>query len=224
VFGSAPADQITTFVYRGDRTLAEVMLPNPTANNANMVSYTYEFDSLGRPLTIRRPDALAPGDRSGVKLSYDGLTQTSTEVVRPSDGQPAVTKTTKDSFGRLIQADEQLTDGPTPTWASTHYEYDPADNIKRIVDPKNVTTVLAHDFAGRRIAITRAGRTWNYSYDKNGNLLTETSPCEGLGCESTHTTSIAYESSRKLGRVMEKTGCNLRPMSSRSSQRYPLRG
>jgi RHS repeat-associated protein len=196
--GSAPADQITTFVYRNDGTLAEVRVPDPTANNANTVSYTYTFDSLGRSLTIRRPD----GANTGVDLSYDGLTQTSTEVLGSSLGNPASTKTVNDSFARLVRVDELLSSGSTSTWASTSYDYDPADNIDEIVDPEGVTTVLAHDFAGRRTQITRAGRTWSYTYDRNGNVSTETSPCSGVGCVAAHTTSIAYDA---LDRPLSKS-------------------
>ena len=45
------------------------------------------FDSLGRPTSIRRPDSAdAP---SGVNIAYDGLTQTTSEVVGEGGGQAA---------------------------------------------------------------------------------------------------------------------------------------
>src|SRR5262249_5817972 len=131
VFGTAPADQVTSFHYNNDGTLHDVTLPDPTANDASTVMYTYAFDSLGRPTSIRRPDGTS---QSGVNLAYDGLTTTSTEVVGGAGGQAAVTKATKDAFGRLVEVDEQLT--TTPTWATTHYVYDAADNVMQITDPE----------------------------------------------------------------------------------------
>ena len=58
--GSAPTDQITNFVYRADGTLQSVLVPDPTANNGSLVTYSYGFDSLGRATSIRRPDSTNP--------------------------------------------------------------------------------------------------------------------------------------------------------------------
>jgi len=55
--GTAPNDAITSFVYANDGTLQSVSLPDPTRNNASTVSYRYGFDSLGRAISIRRPDS-----------------------------------------------------------------------------------------------------------------------------------------------------------------------
>src|SRR5712692_8459340 len=85
--GSAPNDQITTFQYRNDGTLQTVQVPDPTANNATLVAYTYTFDSLGRATSIRRPDSVTAAKQSGVDISYNGVTQTTTEVVGPALGQ-----------------------------------------------------------------------------------------------------------------------------------------
>ena len=50
---------------------------------------------------------------------------------------------------------------------------------RHFVDADGLTTRLAHDFAGHRVAIERAGRTWTYGYDLNGNLVSETPPHTG---------------------------------------------
>lgn len=192
--GTAPADQVTSYAYRHDGTLQSVSVPDPTANDTSVVTYTYGFDSLGRPASIRRPDHASASQQSGIDITYDGLTQTSTEVVGADGGQAAATKIVKDSFGRLVEVRELSATVPTLTWAVTTYEYGPDDNVETIVDPEGVTTRLSHDFAGRRTQITRHGRTWKYTYDKNGNLSTEMAPGSPTPImDAFWTTSIAYD-------------------------------
>ncbi|MCX5742650.1 MAG: hypothetical protein NT062_09160, partial [Proteobacteria bacterium] len=89
VQGDAPVDAITTYHYRTDGTLADVNAPSPTTNDASTVQFTYTFDSLGRPTGTRRHDQTVLASRSGVDLSYDGLSSTTTEVVGASGGTPS---------------------------------------------------------------------------------------------------------------------------------------
>lgn len=171
--GAAAADQITSVVFRNDGTLGAVDLPDPTANTTSTVRYSYTFDSLGRPTAVRRPDTVSLPNQSGVDLSYNGLARTTAEVVGTALGKPASTTITKDAFGRLKYVDEKTS---STTGARTTYAYDAADNVVSIVDPAGVTTTMVHDFAGRRTQINRAVATWKYTYDKNGNLTSETFP------------------------------------------------
>ncbi|MCX5744512.1 MAG: hypothetical protein NT062_18630, partial [Proteobacteria bacterium] len=164
VQGDAPVDAITTYHYRTDGTLADVNVPSPTANDASTVQFMYTFDSLGRPTGTRRPDQTVLASRSGVDLSYDGLSSTTTEVVGASGGTPATTRTQNDALGRLVQVQEQLT--TAPTWATTTYGYAADDHVQQVTDPEGVTTLLAHDLAGHRTSITRGARTWTYTYDR----------------------------------------------------------
>lgn len=192
---TAPADAITTFHYRNDGTLAEVDTPDPSANSTTTVAYTYTFDSLGRPTGLRRPDATATSEQSGADLSYDGLTKTVSEFVGAAGGSAAVTTTTTDAFGRLVRVDEKTS---SSTVATTTYAYDASDAITEIDDPESgtngVVTTMVHDFAGRRTSITRAGRTWSYGYDKNGNRISESVPCSPMPtCQASFTSTIAYD-------------------------------
>jgi RHS repeat-associated protein len=200
--GSVPNDQITTFQYRNDGTLHTVQVPDPTRNDASLVAYTYTFDSLGRATSIRRPDNPIPANQSGVDITYNGLTRTTTEVVGAAAGQIAATKTANDAFGRLIRVQEQTTGSP-PTWATTAYTYAPDDNVETVVDPEHVTTKLKHDFTGRRIQIVRpGGRTWKYTYDLNGNMIAEQVPgSTGSSTDPDYTTTIAYDD---LDRITSK--------------------
>src|SRR5690606_24925821 len=58
----------------------------------------------------------------------------------------------------------------------TQYDYGPDDLVRMIVDPEGVTTRLFHDLAGRRTRIDRAGRSWHYGYDRNGNMVSQAVP------------------------------------------------
>ncbi|HWU91506.1 MAG TPA: toxin TcdB middle/N-terminal domain-containing protein, partial [Kofleriaceae bacterium] len=192
--GSAPADPITTFVYRRDGTLEAASVPDPTANDARTVRYTYAFDSLGRPISIRRPDAASPVAQSGVDIAYDGMTKTTTEVVGAAGGSVGVTRAVHDKLGRLIEVQEAIQAAPL-AWATTTYTYGPDDAVASVVDPEGVTTLLTHDFAGHRTRITRHGRTWTYTYDRNDNLIAEQAPGSPNPpfTDLNYTTTIAYD-------------------------------
>jgi RHS repeat-associated protein len=190
--GSAPADQVTSFSYAGDGTLTQATIPDPTQNNSAVVAYTYTHDSLGRPLTIRRPDAVSSTDRSGVNLSYDGLTTTAIDYVGLAGGQPASTTRHMDVFGRLIELDEQRSASPV-TWSTTTYEYTPADAVSKVTDAEGFATTLYYDLVGRRTKVTRGPRSWTYAYDANGNVTSVVTPCTGTLCATTNTSTTAYD-------------------------------
>ncbi len=194
VFGSAQNDAVTTFTYSADGRLTQVQVPDPAANDTSRVSYDYTFDSLGRATSIRRPDSTTPSNRSGVNVSYDGLTKTTEEITGAAAGNAARTKTTADAFGRLVEVKEMLAPSPL-TWATTTYSYGPDDHVREISDAESNETQLTHDFAGRRTAITRGDRVWSYVYDENGNVIAETTPCppNDTTCLATHTTTIDYD-------------------------------
>lgn len=196
--GSAPNDAVTTYTYRSDGTLQSVSVPDPTQNDASVVSYTYGFDSLGRPTSIRRPDAAAPADQSGVDIAYDGVTKTVSEVVGVAGGQAASTTTVTDRLGRLVEVRDKT--GAT-TNAVTTYTYGPDDSVASVVDPEGVTTLLTHDFAGRRTQIERAnGRKWKFTYDKNGNVISQQVPGSPNPpvTDLQYTTTFAYDDLDRL--------------------------
>jgi RHS repeat-associated protein len=194
--GAAVADQITTYHYNPEGTVHDVTVPDPSQNTVATVQYDYTFDSLGRQKTIRRPDNTLAASRSGVDLTYDGVTTTATEIVGAAGGQAAITRRTDDGFGRMVTVEETRIAAPL-TWAVTRYAYDANDNIAQITDAESKVTTLAHDFAGRRLAISRINgattKTWSYGYDKAGNMVAETTPCTGVNCGLAYTTTTAYD-------------------------------
>lgn len=192
---TAPADPVTTYTYRNDGSLEKVEVPDPTQNSIARVAYKYTFDSLGRPTSMRRPDAInaVPNtiDQTGVDINYNGVSRTSTEVLDSQLGQAAKTRTTMDDFGRIALT-EEYTDSSTTV--GTKYKYDGNDNVTEITDFEGHLTKLDHDFAGHRTKVTRAGRAWNFTYDKNGNLETEEVPgSSSAATDLAYRTSITYD-------------------------------
>lgn len=191
--GAAAADKVTTFHYSNQGPIASIDVPDPSTNDASIVTYHYTADSLGRITSFRRPDNTTPASQSGVDVAFNGLQQTTTEVAGAAGGQAAVTTLFHDAFNRVTEVDETAQSSPLQV-ATTHYTYAPDDNVATIVDPEGVTTVLKHDFDGNRIAVTRGTRTWSYTYDLNGNMTAETQPCSPQPtCSADYTTSTVYD-------------------------------
>ncbi len=158
---------IDTFLYDEQGNLDTLTTNDPSVDDGSTVVYDYKFDPLDRVIGIERPDG------AGVEWSYDGLTATRREV--GDSGPLAETRTTTDVFGRLVRVDEVLVAG-TPGVATTLYQYDANDNVKQVTNPDLIITAMTHDLASRRTSITRGARTWKYTYDRNGNMLTERVP------------------------------------------------
>lgn len=203
--GAAPFDAITSYTFASDGKRNTVAMPDPTLNSAATVRYVYLFDSLGRAEKLLRPDARAEIDRSGAKISYDGVTTTTEEILGLSGGKASKKIAIADTFGRLVQLKERtvkVDDAGGDSYQTTNYTYAPDDTMAMIVDPEGVTTLLTHDFAGRRTMIERAGRQWKYSYDSNGNVVSELVPgSTGPLDVAQYTTTMTYDA---LDRVATK--------------------
>ena len=192
--GAAVANHVTTYRYRLDGTLQDVSVPHPTANDATTVLYTYTFDSLGRPLTLRRPDSGA----TGVNITYSGLTKTAREWLGGSPGtaKDATTRTTVDADGRPTKIEEATAAFATPAYVTTTYAYAPDDSVIKITDPEGKITDITNDFAGHRLTVARATgtRVWRYAYDLDGNLSSEITPCTpDPACRGAYTTTFIYD-------------------------------
>ena len=183
--GLVSVNAMTTYTYNDNGTIATVVAPDPSANDASTVEYDYTTDSLGRTTSVRRPDFLTATTQSGVDTAFNGLVTITTEHQGTGGGQSAVTTQTRDAFGRLARVDE--TYDAFGALATTQYEYGPVDNVTKITDPDGNVTTLAQDFAGHRTSITRASGTWTYGYDLDGNLVSEIVP----GCVSPYTNCIS---------------------------------
>jgi len=189
--GSIPS-ATTTYTYRNDGTLASVSLPDPSQDSTATVTYSYTFDSLGRPTSIRRPDSEGSGaDMGYLANATDGVTT----WVRERAASPAKIAETRrrfDADGRLQTVKEKLT---ASTWATTTYAHAAARHTTQITDAEGKITTLEHDFLGHRKRIRRNNRDWDYTYDAGGRLTSETAPCTPQPtCRAAYTTTYAYDS------------------------------
>ncbi len=198
--GASSPVATTTYDYDHRGHVVTMTAPDPSASPGQVayVTYTNTYDSLGRPTSMRRPAVGAVA--AGIDLSYDG-TRTQADEVAGSEGGPVGRKVTiVDAFGRLTEVRE-YTDLAANTYATTYYQYDAGDRVRRIQNADGVITELTHDFAGRRTSILRAGRTWKYTYDKNGNLLSEAQPAPSILEEAEYTNLFQYD---ELNRVTQR--------------------
>lgn len=194
--GGTGPDAVTTYDYDARGNLAKVYLPDPSQNSTGTVMYTYGYDSLGRPTSMRRP-AVGAGAASGIDLRYNGVVREREEVAGGEGGPAALTKLVHDNFGRLIQVHEHT----GQDWAITQYEYDARDAITRIQNPDGVVTQLFHDMGGRRTRIVRAGKTWTYGYNNSGDMTSEAVPPPTPAEAAAYTTTYAYDF---LGRLLSR--------------------
>ena len=179
-------DAVTTYTYDEAGRLVVVEVPSQQ-NDTSTVTYTYAYDALGRPTEIREPGLLGVHN-VGIDMTYNGQVRTRTEVVE--DGTSAETELIYDVYERLIEVRERLDSGG---FAVTAYEFDANNNLNRITDAEGNVTELDHDWLSRRIAVTRAGQTWSYGYDHNGNRTSVVSPYAVGEQVSLYTTSLLYD-------------------------------
>lgn len=200
--GGTGHDAVTTYDYDHRGLLVGVTLPDPSQNTTATVEYKYGYDSLGRPTSMRRPP-VGGTEPSGINLSYDGLVHQREEVAGSQGGPVGRTTLLHDRFGRLTEVRE-YTDLATNTYATTTYQYDPRDAVRRIQNPDGVVTELVHDMGGRRKRILRANKTWSYGYNSSGDLTSESVPPPTPAEAASYTTTYAYDaigrpSSRNVG-------------------------
>lgn len=192
-------DAVTTYDYDAAGRLVDVTLPDPSQDLAQTVTYRYGYDSLGRPVSLRRP-AVGGADASGIDITYDGLVTNRVEHAGSQAGSEARVTTINDGFGRLAEVREYTSIAP-PAYATTTYAYDARDLVTKIVSADSVVTDLLHDFAGRRTHITRGGKTWKYGYNASGDLISETVPSGALD-PTLFTTTYAFD---PLGRQTSRS-------------------
>jgi len=164
-----PPQTYTTYDYDAGGALYQITSHDPS-NDAARVAFTYRRDGLGRVTQLARPDGTQQ------RVIYSGLDVEVQDQASPTAGRDQgaapLTRSEHDPFGRLVAVHEPDATGDHVT----HYEYDAADRMTRIVDADGNVTTLAYDRAGHRTSLTRGDRTWFYGYDRDGNLGVETSP------------------------------------------------
>ncbi len=180
-------DAESTFHYDTAGNLTTVLVPDPRTDTGATVGFTMSHDALGRTTRFTRPDGAV------VTIDYTGLDTTVTE--QATDGSGGVTRQRNDVFGRLIE----VTEGLGTVDAVTHYYYDANDNLRQVNDADANATLLTHDWLDHRTSIQRGTRVWRYAYDRNGNLVSETSPAPP-GEEAAYTTTFEYDDLDRIKR------------------------
>jgi len=108
---------------------------------------------------------------------------------------------------------------------TTTYTYAADDSVRTITDPDLNVTTLTHDFAGRRTAIDRAGKTWTYGYDRNSNMTSELVPGWTASTIAQFMTSMTYDGGdRLLSKSLAPRGLSrMHPTASSSKASKPMR-
>ena len=201
-----------TYTYDASGNLATSTVPDPSKPKYQTgdVTYTFLYDSLSR-----RTCALAP-DGSGMATLHAGHRVKATEFgsdggdcQNPTDVSASSPRAAQwvesDMFGRVVLVQERTdadSDANLATYADTAYEYDGNSNVSRItrIDDNtegagttDIVTDMTHDFVGNRTAIVRHGRTWSYTYDRNGSMLTQVAPFSAPAIADDYTISVVYD-------------------------------
>ena len=163
------ADSIINRIYNDKGELSSIQIPDPQVDGDHE-SYFYSYDDLSRVIAIRMPKGTSgTATEFPVIMEYDGLVKKITESINSGSGNSPADRMerilTRNTLGQLIRVEERLDDG---SYAATEYEYDANGHMRSIINPNGQTTLMSHDFLGRRLGINVSGRQWKYRYDLNG--------------------------------------------------------
>ena len=133
-----------------------------------------------------------------VKVEKDGITLTRNEF----DGVGnliAVTDANRNRTDYVYDHLNQVIEERAPLNATTLTAYNAGGQRIQLTDPENRITAFQPDARGRVLSQTYQGLTTQFSYDGNGNLLTQTKP---LG----NTWQSAYDGANRLVSLTSPTG------------------
>ncbi len=165
-----------------DRTTATVDALNRQSTFArdNSGNVTAATDALGRTSQMSyhkngRQTRITDSVRKSTRFTYDEAGN-KTSATTATGGK---TTWTYDDDGFLISATEPRgnLDRADKERFTTHYEYDQAGNLERVIDPLDHTTSYRYDANNRQIAVADAkGRTTRYSYRDDDQIRTAHGP------------------------------------------------
>lgn len=162
---------------------------------ASVPHTTSVYDALGRTTSVAYPDS------SSESFSYSGLRTTAIDRNTHQKVQEV------DSFGRPVKAEEYTGSGTYTLYATTTYEYDPRNLLKKVIDTAGNQTIIGYNGFGRKDAMTDPDMgSWSYGYSVLGNLTTQT---DARGC----VTTVTYDDlNRPTGKTYAGPGaCNPTP-------------
>ena len=162
---------VTTYAYDKSGRLVSQTL-------ANGAVYSFDYDALGRPVKQTLPEGQFD------VFTYDGVGNT-TLVTDETDRQTAYTY---DKLGRLLTSTDakgnrtafaydklgNLVAMTTPNGNTTTYTYDANSRLASTAAPETALLQYSYDNVGNLISTDEGGRVTGFSYDKAGNLTSET--------------------------------------------------
>jgi RHS repeat-associated protein len=150
----------------------EDILPEPvtgTAGSGMLAPTTWQnrtrfvYDELGRQT---RAQWITPGTTSTVES--ETVTSYGPDTVTVEGPEGGAVRETVDGLGRTVEVEERE-DRDGDDWASTRYEYDLADQLRKVIDPADNETTYTYNLAGWRTAQTDPDRgAARFEYDVAG--------------------------------------------------------
>jgi RHS repeat-associated protein len=172
-------------VYDKNGRVVRIIRPNEYAKSGEQAQgYQYEYDILGRILTITAPDST---------IVTSNAYNEAGELIKQTDASGYGIHTTYDFAGRRKKI---TTDGNS----SQEYEYDASGNIIGVLDGNLTKTCYEVDSWGRVTAVNMPeGTKESYTYDYAGNI---TATIDGEG----NTLSYTYNALGKVAKIKDQAG------------------
>jgi RHS repeat-associated protein len=169
-----------------------VKVSQPYYKGAASVVTTSTFDILGRPVQIDAPTG--SGDTATTRLSYAGLTVTTTTPDPNVDGPSAVVSTaeTRNRLGLLASVRDALNH-------VTSHTYDAFGNRAQTIDPAGNVSSAAYDAHGYGLKTSNYDPdlgVWSFTYDALGEARSQRDPVATAAGKAA--TTFVYD---KLGRM-----------------------
>jgi len=164
-------DEMGRIVNTSGPFFGAITYPQDPPENSPYVQTTYDY--RGRPTHVLSPSTRPDGYTCDAETiySYSGFATTITDPDGKQKGE------TRDYLGRIVKVTEYANTGAQ----NTTYTYNAAGDLLQINDPLNNTITNTYDTLGRKIAMIDPDLgSWDYIYDPNGNLLSETNDREGV--------------------------------------------
>jgi RHS repeat-associated protein len=192
--------RVTTFEYDAKNRLKKVIDPL-------LGETVYTYDGNGNLLTVKdaknQITTFAYDDRNRLISTTDPLGKVESYEY---DGNDNLTKRTTPKLDQIIfayDAVNQLLSKTLPGSQVTGYTYSTVGNLLTVTDPDSSLT-MTYDQANRLLTTSTAGSsnqptvTLSYTYDKNGNRLTELTP--------TGTNTYVYDVLNRLTNLTSPAG------------------
>ena len=199
-----PLGETTTFTYDPTGRLATSVEPRGNATGGIPSDYTttYSYDKADHltKVTSPDPDGAGPQQPLVTQWLYDpaGNLQTYTDA----NSQP--TDYGYDNADRITSVTAPDPDGAGPlTRPVTQYTYDEVGNLQTRTVAGTHTTSYGYDDANRLTSVTSpTGQLWTYTYDANGDRVTQTDPNgNATPTSGDGTTTYGYDALGRLSSI-----------------------